>query len=69
MQIMSQGKKKKNHGSGNASHSSATPSRKPINWMGIVALILMLGAIFSYVATLDEGDPEALPNAESGLAP
>ena len=68
---MSQGKskKKQNHRSGNASHSSGTPSRKPVNWMGIVALILMLGAIFSYVATLDEGDPEALPNAENGLAP
>ena len=66
---MSQGKKKKNHRSGNATHAGTTPSRKPVNWMGIVALLLMLGAIFSYVATLDEGDPEALPNAENGLEP
>ncbi|MFP6660146.1 MAG: hypothetical protein VCB78_01645 [Myxococcota bacterium] len=30
----------------------------------IVGLVLMLAAIFSYVATLDESDPEALPVAE-----
>ena len=66
---MSQGKNKKNHRKAGSGHSSGSPQRKPVNWMGIVALILMLGAIFSYVATLDEGDPEALPNAENGLAP
>jgi hypothetical protein len=27
----------------------------------------MLAAIFSYLATLDESDPEALPNAEGAM--
>ena len=50
----------KKHGKGHAHH--AAPAKK-ISWVNIVALILMLAAIFAYVATLDEGDPEALPNA------
>lgn len=45
----------------------ASPAKKKTNWLGIVGLILMLGAIFTYVATLDEGDPEALPTAEGTL--
>ena len=28
-----------------------------------IALALMLLAVFAYVATLDEGDPDALPDA------
>ena len=32
-------------------------------WRGYLALALMLLAIFAYVATLDESDPEALPEA------
>jgi len=32
-------------------------------WRAYVALALMLLAIFVYVATLDESDPEALPDA------
>ena len=66
---MSQGKKKKKkqtHSRGSGSGTSS-PSKGRLNWMTIVALILMLGAIFSYVATLDEGDPEALPTAEDGV--
>jgi len=31
--------------------------------MGIVAIALMLAAIFAYVASLDESDPEVLPEA------
>jgi len=50
----------KKHGKGRAHH--AAPAKKK-SWVNIVALILMLAAIFAYVATLDEGDPEALPNA------
>ena len=38
-------------------------AKKKTSWMNIIALILMLGAIFGYLATLDESDPEALPNA------
>jgi hypothetical protein len=32
-------------------------------WRVYVAVALMLAAIFAYVATLDESDPEALPDA------
>ena len=42
----------------------AKPAKKKTNWVNVLALILMLGAIFAYVATLDEGDPDALPSAE-----
>ena len=51
----------KKRGKGHAHR--AAPGKKKTSWVNIVALILMLAAIFSYVATLDEGDPEALPNA------
>ena len=51
----------KKHGKGHAHH--AAPAKKKMSWVNIVALVLMLAAIFAYVATLDEGDPEALPNA------
>lgn len=53
-------KKRKHH---------ASPAKKKTNWVNIVALVLMLGAIFAYVATLDEGDPAALPNAEDAVNP
>jgi hypothetical protein len=35
-------------------------------WRAYLALALMLLAIFAYVATLDESDPEALPAAVEG---
>ena len=38
-------------------------AKKKTSWVNIVAFVLMLGALFAYVATLDEADPEALPNA------
>ena len=47
----------------------ASPGKKKTNWVNIVALVLMLGAIFAYVATLDEGDPAALPTAENAVTP
>ena len=50
----------KKHGKGHA--HQAAPAKKT-SWVNIVALVLMLAAIFAYVATLDEGDPEALPTA------
>jgi len=54
----------KKHGKGHAHHAApAKKKKKKKTWVNIVALIMMLAAIFAYVATLDEGDPEALPNA------
>ena len=47
----------------------ASPAKKKTHWLNIVALVLMLGAIFTYIATLDEGDPEALPTAEGAPDP
>ena len=38
-------------------------STRPKTWQLIVAIGLMLAAIFAYVASLDEADPEALPEA------
>ena len=55
-------KKHKKRGKGHG-----TPAKKKTSWVNIVALVLMLCAIFAYVATLDEGDPEAIPNAEDTL--
>ena len=55
----------KKHGKGHAHH--AAPAKKKTSWVNIVALVLMLAAIFAYVATLDEGDPEAIPNAEGQI--
>ena len=37
-------------------------------WL-IVGVVLMLAAIFAYVATLDEADPEAMPAAIEEGAP
>jgi hypothetical protein len=37
-------------------------------WM-IVGVVLMLAAIFTYVATLDEADPEAAPAAIEEAVP
>ena len=37
--------------------------RRRIGWRLVVAVGLMLAAIFAYVASLDEADPEALPDA------
>ena len=42
-------------------------AKKKTRWMNIIALILMLSAIFGYLATLDESDPEALPIAEGAM--
>lgn len=36
---------------------------RPKTWQLIAAVVLMLAAIFAYVASLDEADPEALPEA------
>lgn len=38
-------------------------SNRPKTWQLIVAIGLMLAAIFAYVASIDEADPEALPDA------
>jgi len=38
-------------------------------WILVVGAALMLAAIFSYVATLDESDPEALPESAEELDP
>jgi hypothetical protein len=35
----------------------------------IVGVVLMLAAIFAYVASLDEADPEAVPAAIEAAAP
>lgn len=35
----------------------------------VVAVVLMLAAIFAYVASLDESDPEVVPAAVEGAAP
>ena len=48
-------------------HKKAGP-RKPISWVNIVALLLMLAAIFGYLVTIDESDPEALPAAAGGMS-
>jgi hypothetical protein len=37
-------------------------------WHAYVALALMLLAIFAYVASLDDSDPEALPEAVEGTS-
>ena len=42
-------------------------AKQKMSWVNIIALVLMLAAIFSYLATLDESDPEALPNAEGAM--
>jgi hypothetical protein len=39
------------------------------NWKTLVALAMMLLAIFAYVASLDESDPEALPQASGAFDP
>jgi hypothetical protein len=36
-------------------------------WILTVGVALMLIALFSYVATLDESDPEAIPEATETL--
>jgi hypothetical protein len=38
-----------------------------MNWKTIVALVLMGLAIFAYVTSLDESDPDALPQAADDL--
>lgn len=43
--------------------------RRRKNWQLIVAIALMLAAMFAYLASLDEADPEAVPEAEQQLAP
>ena len=34
-----------------------------LSWRVLAAVALMLAAIFAYVASLDESDPQALPDA------
>jgi hypothetical protein len=41
------------------------PGRK--NWRAVVAVVLMLAAMLAYLTTLDEADPEALPEATEQL--
>ena len=36
---------------------------RPKTWQLVAAVVLMLAAIFAYVASLDDADPEALPDA------
>jgi hypothetical protein len=43
------------------------PGRK--NWRTVVAVVLMLAAMLAYLASLDEADPEALPEAAEQLGP
>ena len=42
-------------------------SNRPKTWQLVVAVVLMLAAILAYVASLDEADPEALPQAAEQL--
>ena len=35
----------------------------------VVAVVIMLAAIFAYIASLDESDPEAVPAAVEDAAP
>ncbi len=35
------------------------------NWVLTLGIVLMLSAMFSYVASLDESDPEALESIEN----
>jgi len=37
--------------------------QRRLGWRLVVAVGLMLAAILAYVASLDEADPEALPDA------
>jgi hypothetical protein len=37
------------------------------NWKTLVAVAMMLLALFAYVASLDESDPEALPQASGAF--
>ena len=36
---------------------------RPIGWRAIVTVVIMLAAMFAYVASIDESEPSALPNA------
>ncbi len=42
---------------------------KKKSWRTLVAVALMLAALFAYVASLDESDPEALSEAGEAVAP
>ncbi len=43
------------------------PNRK--RWQVIVAVVLMLAAMFAYLSSLDESDPTALPDAAETMEP
>ena len=45
----------------------ANATRK--NWRTLVAVVLMLAALFAYVASLDESDPEAISEAGEAFVP
>ena len=49
-------------------HRQATPAKRGMRMMNIIALALMLAALFGYLATLDESDPEALPVAAGAMS-
>jgi len=38
-------------------------AKRPKTWHLVAAVVLMLAAIFAYVASIDEADPDALPGA------
>lgn len=44
-------------------------SKKRTSWRVLVAVALMLAALFAYLASLDESDPEVLPEAAERFAP
>jgi len=48
-------------------HRQATPSKRGMRPVNVIALALMLAALFGYLSTLDESDPEALPVAAGTL--
>jgi hypothetical protein len=49
--------------------SRVRAQNRALGWRLFVAVALMLVAIFAYVASLDESDPEALPAAAEQVEP
>jgi hypothetical protein len=44
-------------------------ARRRFDWRVIGAIALMLAALFAYLASLDDSDPELLPEAADSLDP
>jgi hypothetical protein len=44
-------------------------ARRRLDWRVIGAIALMLAALFAYLASLDDSDPELLPEAADTLDP